>query len=325
MNFVKKIIGKTVLYDLLAIKWSVLRNKKRQKYLNDITDRQIKNYVSYYKHQPDLENPKKFSEIILWQKLYFHDERATIMTDKLLCKDYFKEMFGDDLQFAKVLGSFDTADKIDFRKLPEEFVLKCNHNTGYIFHVKKMENEKYLITNLKDKTHKKFSIRTTKKILNGLLKINFYYFYFEWNYKDIKPMIFAEQFLGDSDLVEYKMYMNDGKLIAFHITSNRQTDERNDFFDANLKNMDVWADVPPSDVPPALPDNIDKLIEIAKKISVGFPSIRVDLYNHQGKIFFGEATFFHMGGYLEFKHPENLDELLGKDIIIRDSFKNNKM
>lgn len=316
MNFIKKIMKKTVLYDLLSVKFGVKRNNRRKKTLIDVNKHMIEKYKDYYGRYPDLENPKKFSEILLWQKMFFYDENATIMTDKLLCKDFLQKIVGGDLQFAEVFASYTDADEINIDELPSEFVLKCNHNTGFVFHVKRSENGKFDIRNLKDKTHKKYSLKAVKKILNELLKVNFYYSFQEWNYKNIKPKVFAEEFLDTSDFEEYKVFVNDGELRFFYIVSNRQTDERNDFFDSNFQPMNVWADVPPSDVPAKLPYNIHKIIEIAKKLSVGFPILRVDLYNANNKIYFGEATFFHMGGYLVYKYPENLDDVLGQNVDI---------
>ena len=325
MKFIKKIIKKNELYDLFAVRKINKRNLKNKKTITNIEDYEIKHYFNYYGVYPNLENPKKFSEFLLWQKLYFYDERATTMTDKILCKEYFKNIIGDELHFMKILGIYNSASEIDLKKLPDEFVLKCNHNSGYIFHIAKTKNDKYQIKNLRDKTYKKYSFNTMKKILDELLKINYYYNSFEWNYKDIEPKIFAEQYLDSSELREYKFFVNNGELLMFYTVSNRHIEERDDYFDANLQNMDVWADVPPSDVPPALPKNINQLIKIAKKISKGFPILRVDLYNYQGQIFFGEATFFHMGGYLEFKYPKNLDELLGENVIVPSAFLNSKL
>lgn len=321
MNFIKKIIKKNELYDLLAVRRIRKKlEKKRQKIL-DVEKYEIEKYFEYYGLYPNLENPKKFSEFLLWQKLFFRDERATIMTDKILCKDFFKKRIGEDLNFTKILNIYNNANEIDLKYLPDEFILKCNHNSGYIFHIKRIKNNKWSIKNLKDKTFKKYSIAVMKAVLDQLLKTNYYYSSFEWNYKNIVPRIFAEEFLDTSELQEYKLYMNDGKLLAFHITSNRQTDERNDYFDSDFQPMNVWADVPPSDVLPKPPDSMSRMIEIAQKISTGFPILRVDFYISKGKIFFGEATFFHMGGYLEFKYPENLDEILGKNAVLSKSFK----
>lgn len=85
------------------------------------------------------------------------------MTDKILCKEYFKNLIGDELHFMKILGIYNSTSEIDLKKLPDGFVLKCNHNSGYIFHIAKTKNDKYQIKNLKDKTYKKYSFNIMKK------------------------------------------------------------------------------------------------------------------------------------------------------------------
>lgn len=302
--------------DLISVRKSVRNNKKAQSRKFDLIKSEIEKYRNYYGFEPNLTKPTKLSEVIIWQKLFFYDERATTMTDKLACKSFFKNIIGDDLFFANVLAVFDNLNKLTIKNLPGECVLKCNHNSGYIFHFKKTDDGKYTIRNLRDKEHKKYHFWVMKKILKELLKINYYYYYFEWNYKNIKPIVFAEEYLGDLDLAEYKFYMNNGKMNFFHVVTNRQIDERNDFFNNSFRPMNIWADVPPSDILPELCSNIKKMVEIAQKISTGFPFLRVDLYYYHGKIYFGEATFFHMAGYLQFKDPKNCDELLGTSFEI---------
>ncbi len=302
---------------ILNAKRHVKINKKLQRKLKDPTKYALKQYENYYKRKPNLTNPTRFSEFMLWQKLFFYKEEATTLTDKVESKKLINEMIGTEITFPKTYAVFDNAEDIIFENLPQKCVIKCNHISGSVFLVEKLSKNKYLIKNLKYDSNKSIKFRTLQKVLNEMLKINHYYYNLEWNYKNIVPKILVEEYLDTKNLRDYKFYMNYDKLIAFHIASNRATDERNDFFDANLQPLDIWADVPPSDKVPSLPDNILQMIEIAKKIAKDYPVLRVDLYNINGKIYFSEATFYHLGGLLRFKSPKNFDELMGENMSIK--------
>ena len=312
---VKVFLEKFDFVEVLKVKRNIRKNRKIATSKIDIKEKLYHEYYAYYGRAPELNPPKRYSEFLLWQKINFFDEKATLLSDKVKAKEYIKGKFGNEITAAKTLFVFDDARKIDLDKLPSRSIIKCNHNSGYVFLIDKTTS-KTVITNLRDKTHKKFRFKTMVKLLNGLLKVNYFYYSYEWNYKDIKPVVFVEEFLDVGDLKDYKFYMNYDRLVAFHVTSDRQNDERNDFFDNELKPMHVWADVPPSDVVPQLPDNINHMIDIARRISSDFPVLRVDLYTIDGAIYFGEATFFHMAGYLDFREPANFDELMGSKMSI---------
>ncbi|MGI6735411.1 MAG: ATP-grasp fold amidoligase family protein [Bacilli bacterium] len=314
----KKILKKFDLTHLFIVKKLVRINKKRRKKIesSNISKLLVKEYEDYYKRKPNLNNPTRFSEILLWQKLYFHKSESTIMSDKVLVKDYIKKLLGDEINFPKTYAVFDNAKQISLQNLPNKSIIKCNHNSGYIFFIHKKSNKKYEIENLKDRTHKKIRFKTMQKILNELLKINYYYQLLEWNYKEIKPRILVEEYLDTTDLRDYKFLMNYGKLIVFHVNSNKAESERINFFNEKLEPLDIWEVEPPAENIPKLPHNISKMIEISKKIANGFPFLRVDLYTINNNIYFGETTFFHWGGYLRFKHPKNFDELIGSKMTI---------
>ena len=320
-NQIKKLLKRSDFINLCLVKQALRKNKQKEKADFDIAEFELNKYQKYYERTPDIENPKRISELMFLQKLYFYDKRAVDMTDKIKCKTSVRKFTKHKLNFAKTYRTYEDANEINLNDLPDDFVLKCNHNSGYIFYFKKNQKGKYIIINLRDPTHKKYRFKTVKKILNVLLKMNYFYNSYEWNYKDIERKIFAEEYLDNECLKEYKIYCSDGILLAFHIVSNRHISERNDFFDSDLKPLDVWADVPPSDVLPKLSSQLEKMLEIAKDISKGFPFVRIDLYDYKEKIYFGETTFFHQAGYLEFKYPDNLDEILGKNIELSNELK----
>jgi len=311
MKLIKKLLKKIDFIKLLHMKISYYKIRKNHSKITNMESYLIKQYYEFYRVYPSLKSPTKYSEILLWQKLYFYDEKATILTDKYLCKEYINKNIDSTVSFPKNYFVFDNAKDMDVKQLPDQCVIKCNHNSGYVFKFER-NNNKLTIVNLRDKTHQKYSFKTMKKILNLLLKINYYYWRQEWNYRDIKPKIIVEEYLNTSNLQEYKFYMNDGNLTYFHVVSNRQTDERNDFFDNNFNSIPVWSDVSPSDVVPELPSNIKNMISFASKLSKGTPALRVDLYNFENQIYFGEATYFHMGGLPYYVSPANFDEMIGE-------------
>lgn len=309
---IKSCLRKKDWAQYLSLCINAKRPQKKSKKIKNLEKHLISDYKQYYGVKPNLDNPKKYSEFLLWQKLNMKNNTAALLTDKIISKSIVTLLFGDEINYPKTLDVYKNAREIKYENLPEECVIKCNHNSGYAFHFIKNSKRGYTIKNLRDKHHTKYSLFFVKRILNKLLKINYYYKEFEWNYKDIIPRIFVEEYLAVSDLREYKFYMSMGELTCFHVVINRQTDERNNFFDERLNPLDYWADVPPTETPPPLPNNIEKMIDVAKKLSRDYPALRIDLYNIGEKIYFGEATFFHMGGHLVYKSPENFDELMGK-------------
>lgn len=131
----KKILKKFDLTHLFIVKKLVRINKKRRKKIesSNISKLLVKEYEDYYKRKPNLNNPTRFSEILLWQKLYFHKSESTIMSDKVLVKDYIKKLLGDEINFPKTYAVFDNAKQISLQNLPNKSIIKCNHNSGYIF------------------------------------------------------------------------------------------------------------------------------------------------------------------------------------------------
>ena len=322
---IKKWLKQFAFFQILNAKRIVAINRRRQKKILQPKENLIKKYEKYYNHKPDLTNPTRFSEFLLWQKLYLYKPEATLLTDKITAKEYVKKLIGTEITYPKTYATFDNAFEISLSNLPNKSVIKCNHNNGYIFYVEKKSDKDYFIKNLKDTSKKNYNFRTMQKLLNEMLKINFHYFHFEWNYKNIAPKILVEEYLEAPDLCDYKFLMNYDKLMVFYINSGRQFFERMDFFDADLKPLQISEAFPPSNNPPELPNNILKMIEIAKKISKDYPFLRVDLYTLNEKIYFGEATFFHFAGWLRFKYPENYDKWMGSKMKIKPEHMSNNI
>lgn len=139
----------------------------------------------------------------------------------------------------------------------------------------------------------------------------------EWPYKDIKPRIIAEQYMEDNasgELRDYKFFCFDGKVKALFIASDRMTqgeETKFDFFDADYNHLPFRNGHPNASVLPNKPLNFDKMKELAAQLSAGYPQVRVDLYEVNGKVYFGELTFFHWSGMTPFE-PEDWDYKFGE-------------
>ena len=252
-------------------------------------------YYLYMGKRLDLKNPKTMNEKMQWLKLYDRKPEYKQMVDKILAKEYYSKMLGEEY-IVPTLGIWDRFDEIDFDKLPDKFVLKTNHsggNTGVII--------------CKDKST--FNKENAKCQIEKSLKSDIYKALREWPYKDMKKRIFAEELIGNEgeELVDYKFYCFDGYVDAVLICMDRQIgDPKFYFFDKewNLKRYNKRGKMAPEGFTLPKPENMDKMFELASQISKGIPHLRVDLYNVNGKIYFGESTFFTASGFDANRLPE---------------------
>lgn len=236
----------------------------------------------------DLNNPTTMNEKLQWLKLYNRNPLYVTIVDKLKVKDYIREKIGDEY-IVKTLGVWETPDDIDFNILPGKFVLKTNHsggNTGVVI--------------CKDKNI--FDFNSAKIKLEKSLKSDIYKNYREWPYKDVDKKIFAEELLedkGGGELVDYKFYCFNGYVDSVMLCIDRQIGSPKFYFfdrDWNLRRYNKRGKEAPSDFTLPKPCNMDKMFEMASELSKGIPFVRVDLYNVNDKIYFGEMTFFPASG-----------------------------
>ena len=249
----------------------------------------------------DLRNPKTMNEKLQWLKLYNRKPEYTTMVDKILVKDYVAKIIGEDY-IVPLLGVWDTPDQIDFDALPSQFVLKTNHSGG---------NTGVVIVKDKSKIHRE----AIKEKLQISLKSDIYARYREWPYKNVERKVFAEAYLGD-DLADYKFYCYNGYADAVMICVDRQIgDPKFYFFDKewNLKRYNKRGKEAPADFTLPKPDGVDKMFELASVLSKDIPYARVDFYNINGQIYFGEITFFPASGFDKNRLPES-DALFGEMI-----------
>ena len=248
----------------------------------------------------NLENPQTFNEKLQWLKLYDRKPVYTTMVDKYAAKEYVADKIGEEY-IIPTLGVWDKFDDIDFDALPDQFVLKCTHDSGGL-------------AICKDK--KTFDIEAARKKINRCLKRNYYYIFREWPYKDIKPRIIAEKYMVDEsgyELKDYKIFCFDGQPKIMFIATDRANPEEEtkfDFFDMEFNHLPFQNGHPNAKKPIMQPKGFEKMKELAAKLSAGIPQVRVDFYDIDGKVYFGELTFSHWSGFVPFD-PEEWDYKLG--------------
>lgn len=232
----------------------------------------------------DLEDPKSFNEKLQWLKLHNRRPEYTTMADKYEMRAWVEERVGPG-HTVPVLGVWDDPEEIDFDSLPDQFVLKCNHNSGLGMY----------ICRDKAKLDKEKAIQGLRK---GL-KQNYYLSCREWPYKDVKRRVIAEEYLkngDDKDLTDYKFFCFQGEPKVMYITKENSGLPGMDFFDMDFNHLDLCMEDRPAEVLPEKPEQFDKMKEIAARLSAGVPQLRVDFYLVEDHIYVGELTFFHGGG-----------------------------
>lgn len=271
------------------------------KWLPDKTFLKIQYRLNMHK-KLNLKNPKTYTEKLQWLKIYDRNPAYTPMVDKYAVKKLVAEKIGEEY-LIPTLGVWDHFEEIDFDKLPDSFVLKCTHDSGSI-------------VICKDKAG--FNRDAARNNLNAHLKANQYDACREWPYKDVKPRIIAEPYLEDmktGELRDYKLYTFHGAVrMVCVVTGRTRKDEFSmDFFDENYHHLPIISGCPNAKCVPQKPNRFEEMKVLAEKLSAGIPHVRVDFYEVDGKILFGELTLFDGAGTLSFE-PEEWDEKLGEMI-----------
>lgn len=259
-------------------------------------------YFSTTGKRLNLSNPVGYNEKLQWLKLHNQNKEYSKLVDKLAVKNYINKKLGPGYTF-KTLGYWETFDIIDFAALPNNFVLKCNHDSGSTKIIKDKNN-----LTQKD-------ILELKKFYDNRLKKDFFYAGREYPYKGVKPYIMAEEYIEDkssssTSIEDYKFFCFDGIPKILYVATDRSTDLRWTFFDMNFKRLNIINHHPNSSKYIPKPHNFEAMKKIAMKLSKGIKNVRIDLYEIGNKIYFGEYTFFHGGGFRLF-YPEEWEIKLG--------------
>lgn len=272
------------------------------KFFNLLPDKffiQLKFFKNFHRF-PNLKNPKTFNEKLQWLKLYDRNPYYTKLVDKYEVKKIVAEIIGEEY-IIPTLGVWNSADEIDFETLPNQFVLKATHDSGRV-----------IICKDKDKLDKEWA----RKEMAKSLERDFYALTREWPYKNVPRRIIAEEFMEDiktRELRDYKFFCINGKVELLFIATGRQTQKEPyfDFFDANFNHLPFKHGHPNAPIKLEKPKNFDLMKILSEKLSFNLPQIRVDLYEINGQVYFGELTLFHHSGLVQFD-PQIWDYKLGE-------------
>ena len=255
-------------------------------------------YKRHNKEDLDLENPKTFNEKIQWLKLYDSTPIKTLLTDKYLVKNYIKQKIGEQY-LIPILKVWDSYEEINFDSLPNKFVLKANHGSGWniIIHDKK-----------------KYNIEKIRNTAKRWLKLNYAFVSgLELHYMNIKPKIIAEKYIDNNngDLYDYKIYCFDGRVESIAFVSGFKKERRIAFYDTEWNRLNYTDTYPAFNYEIPKPKKLKEMVEISQKLSKGFALVRVDLYVlNNGDIKFGEMTFTPTSGTIVFS-PLNQNKIFG--------------
>ena len=265
-------------------------------------------YRGIFGKKLDLSNPRSFNEKMQWLKLNNRKEIYTTMVDKYEVKKYVGDMIGHD-KIIPTIGIWEKFEDIIFNELPNQFVLKCTHDSGGLIVCK-------------DKSS--LNIEEVRMKIDSCLKRSFYKVGREWPYKNAKPKIIAEMYMFDNatgqldeieGLTDYKFYCFNGEPRFLYVAkSNFIHGEKNDLLSTYDLNWELTPfqrqDHDPLPYKPNKPLNFDKMVEFSKLLSKDIPFVRVDWYEINEKLYFGELTFFPGSGYGEFS-PDEYNRVIG--------------
>ncbi len=254
---------------------------------------------------PDFDNPVTYNEKLQWVKLYDRNPYYSKLVDKYKAKKIVESILGKSYVIP-TLAVADSFDDIDIAMLPKQFVIKCTHDSGSIVICRDKEQINW---------------RKMRKDFNRLLKRNYYGYLREWQYKNVKPRIIVEKFIGNKESLptDYKFFCFNGEPKIVMVAKDRNTIVKSNFYDMSFKKLPLKIENPNFDVLIEKPDNFDKMVQVACLLSKGIRHVRVDLYNVSGHIYFGEMTFQHWGGFSHITTQE-WDKKMGGWISIDDNF-----
>lgn len=289
----------------IFLKLMILIDNKLKIRISD--DKYLKyKYQLYIKKKLNLKNPQTFNEKLQWLKIYDRNHQYTQMVDKYEAKKYVASIIGEEY-IIPTIGIYNSFDEIDFKKLPNKFVIKCTHDSGGL-------------VVCKDKN--KLDKNNAKKKIEKSLKTNYYYCGREWPYKNVKPRIIIEKYMctkEQKELIDYKFFCFNGNPKIILVCSERFSSNNmcETWFDDKWNFLDIIESSHRVDKTIKKPINLSKMMEFSKKLSKDIPFVRVDFYEINGKTYFGELTFFPASGFERFE-PKEWDYKLGEMLKLPD-------
>lgn len=261
---------------------------------------ELKYYLRFWR-RCNLKTPQTFNEKLQWLKLYDQHDEHTMMVDKYAMKEYVTSIVGPG-HVVPVLGVWDCVEDIDFEALPERFVLKVTHDCGGL-------------VICKDK--KVLDIDAAKKKLTAALKSDYYIRYREWPYKNVRPRVFAEEYMEDEsgvELKDYKVFNFNGVPYCIQVDFDRFVGHKKNIYTTDWQYMELAYNFPTyPEHQISKPEGLKKMLEIAAALSKNESFVRTDFYEVNGQVYVGEITFFPVSGYGKFT-PEAYDLEFGKRI-----------
>lgn len=296
--------------DKRAFRISLFTNINQRGLLNSLSDKCFLKlmYRVHFGKKLDLNNPQSFNEKLQWLKLYDRNPNYCTLVDKYEVKEYISKTIGKQYVIP-TLGIWDSVDGINWNSLPNQFVIKCTHDSGSV-----------VVCKNKDE----FDIDKAKEKLRKCLKQNMFYWGREWPYRNVKPRIIAEKFMSDDkpELTDYKFMCFNGKVKCTFLCTNRFSEGglRVTFYDNDWNKMPFERHYPTEPIPAERPKCYEEMVSLAEKLSTGIPFVRVDFYEIGNKPYFGEMTFYPGNGTEEFT-PEEWDKVIGSWIVLPSHYK----
>lgn len=302
----KKLIELVKTNDELAYRMKLINMKLvkvKAKYIDDETyiRRQYKFRVG---QELDLQNPVYYNEKIQWMKLNYHEPILNQLVDKYEVRQYVKERIGEEY-LIPLYGVYDDIKEVKFETLPDKFVIKLTNGSSF----------NYICNNKNEKEISKIKERFSKWI-----NIDFYALGREWAYKDVKNRIVIEKYLEDNsktELKDYKIFCFNGQPKFIQVDYCRFTNHKRNLYTTAWEYMpiEIEYESDPNEIIEK-PGNLEEMLDCASKLSEGFPHVRVDFYYLNSKIYFGELTFYHGAGYLNYK-PKSFEKKMGDWINLK--------
>lgn len=256
-------------------------------------------YWGETKQKLDLDNPVTFNEKIQWLKLYDRNMEYSKYADKYEVRKFVKDKIGENY-LIPLIGVYNNVGEIKWSDLPNKFVIKCTHGSG---------------SNIICNNKSNLDINKSIDKINIWMKKNWYWFGREWSYKNIKPRIICEKYMVDESQVElkdYKIFCFDGKPQLIEVDFNRFVQHKRNIYTTKWEFVDANIRYPnDSSIKIEKPSNLEKMLELATKLSENIPQVRVDFYSIKDNIYFGEMTFYHGSGFEEFE-PKSLGVKMGQ-------------
>jgi len=231
----------------------------------------------------NLSNPKSFNEKINWLKLYHRFENGPMLADKIAVRDFVKNQIGENY-LIPLIETYENANEINFDNLPDSFALKTNHGSGW---------------NIICKNKSELNREESVKKMNKWMGLNSYYLSHEWQYKFIKPQLICEELL-EFEINDYKFFCFDGEPKFIQVDIDRFSNHTRSFYNLEWEKQTFGINYPISQKQIDKPAKLEEMVSISRKLSRDLKFARIDLYEHNNQVYFGEITLHPGGGFEPF-------------------------